>query len=144
MNTLNLLWILPAFIVGFGAFWCFIAKVLSVLAWGRLAREYPAPGPEALPVQFRIARAKLGVVSYNGVIKAGVLPQGLALRAAWLFQVGHPPLLIPRHAFEPIKTHKVLWITCYTTAMRVDNGRVGFQFSDSELVQALRPWLRVE
>ena len=42
-----------------------------MLAWGRLADEYLASDLAGLPVQFRIARAKLGVVSYDGVIKAG-------------------------------------------------------------------------
>ena len=83
MNKLNLLWMIPAFVFGFGTFWCFIVKVLSMLAWGRLADEYLASDPAGLPVQFRIAKAKLGVVSYNGVIKVGALPQGLAL---WVFR----------------------------------------------------------
>ena len=80
----------------------------------------------------------------NGVIQAGVAPAGLALRVAWLFQVGHPPLLIPWQALAPIRTHKVLWATYYSTTIQVSTGQVGFQFSDPELVQALRPWLRVE
>ena len=144
MNKLNLLWMIPVFIGIFGAFWCFIAKVLSLLAWGRLAGEYLAPDPAGLSVQFRIARAKLGIVSYNGVIKAGVSPQGLALRAVWLFGVGHPPLLVPWRAIAPIRTHKVLWTTYYSTTIEVSSGQVDFQFSDPELAQALRPWLRME
>ena len=144
MNKLNLFWMIPAFVVGFATFWCFIAKVLSLLAWGRLANEYLASDPAGLPVQFRIARAKLGVVSYNGVIKVGALPQGLALRVAWLFQVGHPPLLIPWQALAPIRTRKILWTTYYSTTIQVSSGQVDFQFSDPELVQTLRPWLRVE
>jgi hypothetical protein len=144
MNKLNLLWMIPSFMVVFGAFWCFIAKGLSLLAWGRLASEYLAPDPVGLPVQIRIARAKLGVVSYKGAIKAGASLQGLALRAAWLFGVGHPPLLIPWSAIAPIRTHKVLWTTYYSTTIEVSSGQVDFQFSDSELAQALRPWLRME
>ena len=144
MNMLHLLWIIPAYVVGFGAFWCFIAKVLSVLAWGRLANEYPASDPAGLPGQLRTGQAKLGVVSYNGVIKAGAGPQGLALRVGWLFQVGHPPLLIPWHALAPIRTRKILWTTYYSTTIQVSSGQVDFQFSDPELVQTLRPWLRVE
>ena len=144
MNMLHLLWIIPAYVVGFGAFVCFIAKVLSVLAWGRLANEYPAPDPAGLPGELRTGRAKLGMVSYNGVIKVGAGPQGLALRVGWLFQVGHPPLLIPWSAFVPVRTHKVLWAIYYSTSIRVGSGRVDFQFSDSDLAQALLPWLRVE
>ena len=144
MNKLNLLWMIPAFVFGFGIFWCFIVKGLSMLAWGRLSDEYLASGPAGLPVQFRIARAKLGMISYNGVIKAGALPRGLALRVAWLFQVGHPPLLIPWHALASIRTRKILWTTYYSTTIQVSSGQVDFQFSDPELVQTLRPWLRVE
>lgn len=144
MNELNLLWMLPAFIVGFGAFWCFIAKLLSVFAWGRLAREYPAPEPADLPLPFRLGRTKLGVVSYNGVIKAGPSPLGLALRVVGLFRVGHPPLLVPWQAFAAVRTRKVLWTTYYSTTIQVSSGRVDFQFLDPELVQALRPWVRVE
>ena len=144
MNKLNLLWMIPAFIGIFGAFWCFIAKVLSLLAWGRLAGEYLAPDPAGLSVQFRIARAKLGIVSYNGVIKAGPSPLGLALRVVGLFRVGHPPLLVPWQAFAAVRTRKVLWTTYYSTTIQVSSGRVDFQFLDPELVQALRPWVRVE
>ena len=144
MNKLNFLWMIPAFVVVFGSFWCAIAKVLSLLAWGRLAGEYLAPDPAGLLVQLRIDRASLGVVSYNGVIKAGVSPQGLALRAAWLFGVGHPPLLVPWRAIALIRTRKVLWTTYYSTTIAVSSGQVDFQFSDPELAQALRPWLRME
>ena len=90
MNKLNLLWMIPAFVFGFGTFWCFIVKVLSMLAWGRLADEYLASDPVGLPVQFRIARAKLGVVSYNGVIKARGLAAGAGV-AGRLAVSGGPP-----------------------------------------------------
>ena len=60
------------------------------------------------------------------------------------FQVGHPPLLIPWHALAPIRTRKILWTTYYSTTIQVSPGQVDFQFSDPELVQTLRPWLRVE
>lgn len=142
MDKPNLLWVILAFIIVFGVFWCSVAKVLSLLAWGRLASEYRAPDPAGLPVQLRIDRARLGVVGYNGVIKAGASPQGLALRAAWLFGVGHPPLLVPWRAIAPIRTRKVLWTTYYSTTIGMSSGQVDFQFSDPELAQALRLWLR--
>ncbi|GAA4020916.1 hypothetical protein GCM10022409_00570 [Hymenobacter glaciei] len=90
-----------------------------------------------------MARAKLGWVSYNGVIRASVAPAGLALSVVFVFRVGHPPLLIPWLALEPVQTRKFLWVTYYTTAVQVGNGRVNFEFADQNLVQAVQPWLRV-
>lgn len=141
MNNLAVLWSIPVFLVGFAAFWCLISKLLSLMAWGRLAAEYGRPGPAELTNGIRLARAKLGMVSYQGVIKADATPAGLALSVLFLFRVGHPPLLVPWAAFEPIKAHKFLWTTYYTTAMRVGNGRVGFQFSGQDFLDSIGQWV---
>ena len=141
MNNLAVLWSIPVFLVGFAAFWCLISKVLSLMAWGRLAAEYAAPDQSRPTDGFRLARAKLGMVSYQGVINADATPTGLVLSVLFLFRVGHPPLLVPWAAFEPIKIHKFLWTTCYITAMRVGNGRVGFQFSGRDFLASIGRWV---
>ena len=148
MNELVSPWVflvyILAYIIGFAAFFSLIVLVLSFLAWSRLANEYPAPDQLAVPVAIRIGRAKLGLVSYKGIIKAGALAEGLSLRVILVSWLGHPPLLIPWVAIAPIRTHKSFWTTYYSTTIRVGSGQVDFQFSDSELVEALRPWLRME
>ena len=144
MNELDSPWLFLAPVIQFAAFFALIVLVLSFLAWSRLANEYRAPAQLAVPVETRISRAKLGIVSYKGLIKAGALAQGLSLRVILVAWLGHPPLLIPWSAIAPICTRKSFWTTYYSTTIQLNSGQVNFQFSDSDLMELLRPWLRVE
>lgn len=131
------------FIVFFVALWCVAAKLLALLGWQRLAadfRQVELPSSR----QFGFAQAKVGVVGYTGIITAGVSPEGLSLRVSSLFRVGHPPLLIPWSAIEPLQTSKFLWNTTYYTTVHTSaGGRVNLRFSNKQLVEAAAPWLRL-
>ena len=128
----------------FTAFWCLIHKLVSLAAWGRLAKHYAHPEPVATSERFRLAQAMVGFVSYRQIIQAGVAPEGLSLSVFVLFRVGHPALLIPWSALEPVQSHKLLWTTYFTTKVRVGTGQMKFQFTDHRLMHAMQAEQRQE
>jgi hypothetical protein len=140
----NLLWIIPLAIGGFVAFWSLIVKLVSLMGWQQLARRFQIdslpPGP-----QFRVQRARIGVANYKGALTASVSAEGLGLKMGFPFQIGHPPVLIPWAAFGPFRAEKLLWVTFYTTTVRTgDTNTSNLRFVSQELIDAARPWIRVE
>ncbi|MCI1185996.1 hypothetical protein MON38_01090 [Hymenobacter sp. DH14] len=121
---------------GFAAFWCLIVKLLSLAGWQRLA-QYQVPAPLPGP-RTSLGWAQLNGVRYQSVIRAGTQAEGLALEAFFLFQVGHPPLLIPWAAIGPVLTEKAFWSTYYSTTIRTDGGSVSFRFANDRLAQELQ------
>lgn len=143
MNTHSALSPIIGFIF-FAALWCLLNKLVSLLAWHRLAKHYAHPELVTTSERFRLPQATLGFIPYRGIIQAGVAPEGLSLTVFFLFRVGHPALLIPWAALEPIKTSKFLFTTYFTTAVQVGTGQVKFQFMDHRLMQAMQSLQRLE
>jgi hypothetical protein len=98
MQDLEIL-IVPLALGGFVGFWCLILKVLSLAAWGRLAKSYEARArPEGIAFRWRSAR--MASVNYSGCLTFVVAPEGLHLSTMFFFRPSHPPLLVPWSAIE--------------------------------------------
>lgn len=142
----NYYWLaaIPLGLGGFAAFWCLVVKAISMTGWRRLAGQYQA---NSLPPSrwYGLGRSLLGMARYQGVIRAGVSPEGLALKVIFPFRAGHPALLIPWTAFGSVYAEKQFWTIAYTTRIRTGpSDSIGLVFSSSELAAAVRPWLLVE
>jgi hypothetical protein len=137
MSDWYLVWIIPLFFGGFVGLWILTGKALAWAGWGRL-KEYTVSEAPAMPARFGLFRARVGVVSYKNVIRAGVGPQGLALSVVFLFRIGHPPLLIPGAALGPVTQGKRLWRHHYRVDIRTARGSVPLEFDSPELARALQ------
>jgi hypothetical protein len=88
------LWLIPAILVGFAAFWTVLCFVLSRFGWATLAREYP----DRLPVSgksWRMRSGRVGPNNYSGCLNLTANPEGLRLAVFFLFRPGHAPVFIP-------------------------------------------------
>ena len=136
-----LLLLIPAGIGFFVGLWCLVAKLISLLAWSRLAVEFGVTDVPAGP-QFTLSKARLGVANYQNVIQAGVSAEGLSLTMSLLFRIGHPPLLIPWSALGPFRAEKVLWTTFYATDISCNGTSIRLVFTGAELIKAAGPWIQ--
>ncbi|MCC2545400.1 hypothetical protein LJY25_03005 [Hymenobacter sp. BT175] len=136
--------LIPTGIGFFIGFWCLIVKGISQVAWSRLVARF---GVVSTPAgsQITLPRARLGVVSYQNAIRAGIAPDGLSLSVNSLFRVGHPPLLIPWSALEPFQTEQSLWTTFYSTTIRLSGAAgISLTFNSDDFIRAARPWIRLQ
>lgn len=142
----NYYWLaaIPLGVGGFVAFWCLVVKAISMTGWRQLATHYQT---NALPPSqwYGLGQALLGMARYQGVIRAGVSPEGLALTVIFPFRAGHPPMLVPWSAIGAVYAEKHFWSTAYTTRIRTGpSDSIGLVFSNTDLALALRPWVLVE
>ncbi|MCB2407915.1 hypothetical protein [Hymenobacter lucidus] len=138
-----LLLLIPLALAGFIGFWCLVVKLVALMGWQKLANHFQTasrpPGS-----WFGLGQAYIGSMKYQSVLEAAATPAGLALASGFPFGTGHPPLLIPWDALEPVEGEKMLWLTSYTTHIRTgDSGTTRFSFTSPELAAAIRPWLPV-
>jgi hypothetical protein len=123
---------------GFVAFWCLIVKILSLQGWQRLAQYQVFHPMEWRSTTLGVAR--LNGIRYKNVIQAGAQPEGLSLKAMFMFRIGHPPLLIPWSAIGPVSAEKSFWGTMYSTTINARSGSVSFTFSNEQLANAMQTW----
>lgn len=88
-----------AFFVAFPLFWMAVVGLIGKMAWGPLARAYPAADWPARGYKVSWQSARIGLSSYSSAINAVATPEGLFLRPTLFFRVGHPPVFIPWAAF---------------------------------------------
>ncbi len=95
MSTVELSFIIAGGIILFAAWWCIIVYLLSILGgWRGLAIMYG----QALPSggkSFSFQAGKVGIVSYNGVLRLTVSPPGIGFSVVRIFRPGHRPFFIP-------------------------------------------------
>ena len=132
----------PLALAGFVGFWCLIVKMLALAGWQRLATHYRVDRLPAGPL-FRLGQASVGGIRYRGAMRAGVSAEGLALATGFPFGVGHPPLLIPWSAFGPVRGKTSFWMTSYETSIQTPTSSVALNFASQDLIEAVKPWLRV-
>jgi len=141
MHNLPVALIIPAFIVFLVGFACLIIKIVSLFGWYWLAKQFKIAEQEPTGTALRVQHVRIGLASYNGVIKAATSAVGLSLSVAFIFRVGHPPLLIPWSCIGPLEERRFLWSTTYTTRILTDSGSIRFKFSSRELKNMIQPWL---
>jgi hypothetical protein len=97
------------FPLAFAAFWCGISFVLGIFSgWQRLALSYATDqAPRGTPFSWQ--SGYVGVVRYRNCLNIRVAPEGLFLSTAWLFRLGHKPLLIPWSAVHNLESRQVFW-----------------------------------
>ncbi len=98
-----------AFAALFVALWCGVCLLLSrVSGWHRLAQLYPGTAtPGGQP--FGPMGVLMGLARYKGCVVCHTGPEGLHLGVLRIFQLGHPPLLIPWSAIAVTRLRKVAW-----------------------------------
>jgi hypothetical protein len=98
-------WILPAILLTwFGAMYVF-----SVIGgWMELGHRFAANQTPS-GKRFLLQSAKVGNVSYGGMLTVWVSSQGLHLSIWMPFAVGHQPVLIPWDQIQVVSTTKVFW-----------------------------------
>ncbi|MDF7820782.1 hypothetical protein P1X15_24380 [Runella sp. MFBS21] len=81
-------------IVLVSALWSGIVFLMSYLSgWQRLALKYKTP-LQTKGLYTGIS-GRIGMVSYNGILRVAFSENGLYLHVMSLFGMGHPPLLFP-------------------------------------------------
>lgn len=131
---------LPASILGFGALWFGVLKIISLLGWQRLATSYRVAELPAVPRKW-LALAYVGIIQYQRVIRANASSEGLGLAVVFPFRIGHPPLLIPWQAIGPVRKRKKWLTSIYSTTIRTsDTSSLDFEFTDDSFLAELRPW----
>jgi hypothetical protein len=94
MEKLSFL-IIIAFFAVFPLFFAGIIWLLSVMSgWSRLARDYGSDR-EFRGAFMHMHSARMGLVNYNSILKAGVYQDCLYLRVIFFFRAGHRHLVIP-------------------------------------------------
>jgi len=98
-----------AFAALFVAIWCGVCLLLSrVSGWDRLSQIYPGAAPPA-GKRFAPMGVLMGLARYKGCVVCITGPEGLHLSVLRIFQLGHPPLLIPWSAITVTRLRKVAW-----------------------------------